>query len=179
METMPPFRRKRLRLADFNYADPNYIYFATICARYPTRPFLNDALAQEVIKAIHWSREHQRWVVYCYCLMPDHLHLVLSPGPAGMSLSECFRAFKRWTTRKAWEHGVHGRLWQRSWYDHIARCEPTAHRLLPDRQRIVHLLNLWNRQRIVHFGVRLTDIACILPLGSRQQLRGGISWATN
>lgn len=121
METMPPFRRKRLRLADFNYADPNYIYFATICARYPTRPFLNDALAQEVIKAIHWSREHQRWVVYCYCLMPDHLHLVLSPGPAGMSLSECFRAFKRWTTRKTWEHGVHGRLWQRSWYDHIAR----------------------------------------------------------
>jgi len=116
-----PFQHKRLRLRDFDYADPHYICFATICARHLVDPFQNTNLAKEVISSLTWSRDHGRFVLYCYCLMPDHLHLAISPGPSGMTLPQSIGAFKRWTTRQSWHYGIQGKLWQRSWYDHIGR----------------------------------------------------------
>ena len=119
----PSFRRKRLRLKDFDYANPNYVYFATICARHLTNPFNRTELAKEVMQSLLWSREHSRFRLYCYCLMPDHLHLAVSPGKCGWTLSRSIGAFKSFTTYRSWQHGFRGKLWQKSWYDHIARKE--------------------------------------------------------
>jgi REP element-mobilizing transposase RayT len=117
------FVRKRLRIADFEYSEPSYVFFATMCARHHTKPFDIQSLAREVVAAIEWQRAHNRWKVYCYCLMPDHLHIVFSPTDSRVSLTDSVASFKRWTTRKSWEAGLHGALWQRSWYDHVARME--------------------------------------------------------
>ena len=119
----PPFRRKRLRLEHFDYADPNHVYFATICARHLTNPFNREELVKEVIQSLLWSREHSRFRLYCYCLMPDHLHLAVSPGECGWKLSRSIGAFKSYTTHRSWQYGFRGKLWQKSWYDHIARKE--------------------------------------------------------
>jgi len=115
--------RKRLRIDGFDYSQGEYVFFATLCARHKTNPFADVRLAEHVVDALNWSREHERWRVYCFCLMPDHLHLAISPGRPGANLSWTIQAFKRWTTRTAWGCGIHGQLWQRSWYDHVARRE--------------------------------------------------------
>jgi len=53
--------------------------------------------------------------------MPDHLHILFSPGPIGWTLSRGLRAFKRFTARKSWDYGFRGGLWQKSWFDHVVR----------------------------------------------------------
>ena len=104
----------------FDYANSDYIYFVTVCARHLERPFANEKLAREVIEALMYRRENGRMWLYCYCLMPDHLHGAVSPGE-GWSIPKLLQEFKSYTTRLSWRYGVRGRLWQRSYYDHIAR----------------------------------------------------------
>jgi len=119
-------RRKAIRLEDFDYSNSDYVYFITICARHLSNPFLNCGLAQEVLKSLLSLREEGRIFLYCYCLMPDHLHIVLSPrvnyrGGCSENLSKILGNFKSYTTRLSWEYGIKGKLWQRSFYDHIGR----------------------------------------------------------
>jgi len=143
------FIRKRLRIESFDYSQLYYVYFATLCARHQTNVFSNSALASEVVNAIHWARANGRWEVYCFCLMPDHLHLALSPGECNGNLSDTIGAFKKWTTRKAWDMGLHGPLWQRSWYDHVARHEEDLTRICeyicnnPVRSGLVEEVSQW------------------------------------
>ena len=116
-------RRNTLRLAGFDYSDPNHVFFVTACARQPRQPFLEHSLAKEVVESLLFLSQRKDWRLYCYCLMPDHLHLALSPEPGRDDLSRLLQRFKSFTTRVSWQHGHHGALWQRSYYDHIARRE--------------------------------------------------------
>lgn len=52
--------------------------------------------------------------------MPDHIHLLLQPEIES-DLVKFIQHYKSWTTRQAWKHGIQGKLWQRSFYDHILR----------------------------------------------------------
>ena len=53
--------------------------------------------------------------------MPDHLHLVTSPSMESGSISDLMKAFKSFTTNIGWEYGINGKLWQKSFYDHVVR----------------------------------------------------------
>ena len=84
-------------------------------------------------------RDQRLCAVYAYCLMPDHLHavvrmLALAGTPhIGLwdraalplrDLKQLIAQFKRYTTTQvAWKQGLCGRLWQRDFYDHMARGE--------------------------------------------------------
>lgn len=122
-------RRRYLRLKDFDHADENQVFFVTIAARRDraskARPkhFVDRDLASEVIHAIHDLRRKKDVTVYCYCLMPDHLHLLLSPSKKSGSLVGVMREFKSYTTRVAWSHGWEGRFWARSYYERVMRSE--------------------------------------------------------
>ncbi len=51
------------------------------------------------------------------------MHLLLSPGDSGLSLSKIIQVFKSITTRKHKANGVKNLLWQTYFYDHIVRKE--------------------------------------------------------
>ncbi|MDP2662928.1 MAG: transposase [Dehalococcoidia bacterium] len=87
---------------------------------------MNASLAGAVTEAIGHRTDHGEWRVYAYCLMPDHLHLALSPAPGKGGLQHLLQGFKSYTTRLAWKQGLQGVLWQRSYYDHVARREEDA-----------------------------------------------------
>ena len=53
--------------------------------------------------------------------MPDHLHIAVSPKDS-KNLSTIIKEFKTYTTQIGWKYmGIKGKLWQKSYYDHIAR----------------------------------------------------------
>lgn len=52
------------------------------------------------------------------CLLPDHLHLLLE---STTTMVPDIRSFKSISTRLAWTVGHRGKLWQRSYYDHVVR----------------------------------------------------------
>ena len=114
-------QRKRLRLRNFDYSNPNYVYFLTVCARHLTMPFYNPDLADQIMASLLYIREKKGIVLFCYCLMPDHLRIVVSPSTKSGSVSKIMQGFKSFTTRVSWERGIEGKLWQKSFYDHIAR----------------------------------------------------------
>jgi REP element-mobilizing transposase RayT len=60
--------------------------------------------------------------VYAYCVMPDHVHIVLGPS-ATCDIITFVGRFKNLAQRAAWEAGVEGAFWQVGFYDHLLRVE--------------------------------------------------------
>ena len=110
-----------MRLEEASYSSPEMVYFATLCARDKGILFLDPELARAVVESLLWCRASDHFRIYAYCLMPDHLHIAVSPNESGICLSKSVGVFKSYTTRESWKFGFTGQLWQRSWYDHIAR----------------------------------------------------------
>jgi REP element-mobilizing transposase RayT len=114
------------------YAATTVEYFFTVCARHHGEPFRNSALADTVVRSLLWTRSHYRWHLFCYCLMPDHLHFLCRLTDAGSGLIKAgargiqpegvldhLGRFKSYTTHAAWKLGLQGPLWQKSSYDRI------------------------------------------------------------
>ncbi|MGI8824501.1 MAG: REP-associated tyrosine transposase [Chloroflexota bacterium] len=108
------------RLPGFDYGDPDHAYFVTARARQGS-PFTDHRLAGEVVASLNWLRARRGLTLYAYCLMPDHLHLLLRVGDRLYPLAEIMRAFKSFTTHQSWKLGRRGALWQARFYDHIVR----------------------------------------------------------
>ena len=113
-------KRKTSRLKDFNYSALR-AYFITICSFNKQQYFTNDAFNQAIVNCLKEEKKRTDCLVYVYCLMPDHLHLLLSPPGEGLSVSQFIGGFKSKTTRIAWGYGIQGKLWQGRFYDHILR----------------------------------------------------------
>ena len=60
--------------------------------------------------------------VYAYCLMPNHVHLVLGPSPKH-DIIVFVGQFKNMAQRAVWSKGVTGRIWQASFWDRFLREE--------------------------------------------------------
>ena len=57
--------------------------------------------------------------------MPDHVHLVIGPS-VRCDIVTFVGQFKNLAQRAAWQAGVHGRFWQRSFWDHFLRTEESV-----------------------------------------------------
>ena len=55
--------------------------------------------------------------------MPDHLHVIISPGESNLSLSKFLNTFKGRTTTIIRKMKGFEKIWQRSAFDHIIRAE--------------------------------------------------------
>ncbi len=112
-------KRKTPRLKDFDYSLP-YVYFVTICAKNKNRFFTEKEFNKKILDCLVAEKNKTKVNVYVYCLMPDHLHLLISPANSGISISRFIGGFKSKTTRLGWEKGIK-KLWQERFYDHILR----------------------------------------------------------
>jgi len=109
-----------LRLPEFDYATADAIMITT-CAHPGAQPFRHDGIAAAAVEQLGWLRERHGVHLFVYCLMPDHLHLLLRLSVRGTSLSAAIGQYKNLATRRAWEHGHRGVLWQRRFHDRVLR----------------------------------------------------------
>jgi REP element-mobilizing transposase RayT len=149
--------RKKHRLPIECYAASDCEFFFTLCARHLNQPFTNPDLARAVIEALLWRKRRHHWTLFCYCLMPDHLHLIvqlpsqqtryLNAGARGIipeGILDHVGNFKKYTTTQLWwKMGGTGQLWQQSSYDRAIRynqsIEPAVHYIVnnPVRKGLV------------------------------------------
>jgi putative transposase len=113
-------KRKRIRLKDFDYASIRP-YHITICSRNKEAIFIKNKLNQSVIDCLMEEKRKTGFEIFVYCLMQNHLHLLLAPSGKETSVSQFIGAFKSKATRIAWECGVSGKLWQARFYDRVVR----------------------------------------------------------
>ena len=117
------------RLQGFNYADSDHAYFVTICAADRATPFKRTDMAQTVVDSLMWLRQHRGVSIYAYCLMPDHLHLLLQLPARSAPLGTIVGSMKSFTTHESWKLGRRGTLWQERFYDHIVRKSEDGERI--------------------------------------------------
>jgi len=97
------------------------IYLVTICTHERQPVLVSDPLARQLVSDLGDMAQRTGWRVGRYVIMPDHVHFFCWRGGESESLSEFVGRWKRWTTRRAWELGHEGRLWQRELHDHLLR----------------------------------------------------------
>ena len=111
------------RLSPELYTDKSRIVFITIHAYRNLKPFTNDGINQMVIDTLLNEQQRLDCRVYIYCLMPDHIHFLISPEIDGVSVLTYVDQFKGKTTNLSWDFGWQGKLWQPRFYDHIVRTD--------------------------------------------------------
>jgi REP element-mobilizing transposase RayT len=119
---------RAVRLPDCSYAGDEIIH-VTICAN-RGKPFANWQLAELVSASVGFYCHKLKYRLFGYCLMPNHLHVLLSPASSGTPLGKWLLTFKNYTGRMFANAGGTPPLWQRSAYDHVCRNDETPERVL-------------------------------------------------
>jgi putative transposase len=116
-----PARNRRLVRELYTYA--HCIYFMTIRGYQHQRPFMRDELNKLTVDILREEQRRQNCTVFTYCLMPDHLHFLVSPCRDGISVLKFTDQYKGKVTNLSWTLGWHGKLWQPRYFEHIVRAE--------------------------------------------------------
>jgi len=93
----------------------------------------NPAIAEIVKNAIHFHNGKQ-YVLETFCIMPNHVHIVLSPIESGgnyYSISKILHSLKRFSAREAnIVLNRQGQFWQHESYDHAVRDDAELGRII-------------------------------------------------
>ena len=115
-------RSRSNRLVGFDYSTDRPVHI-TICTEKKQEIFNSKVNAEIVIGDLLETSQSFSFRVLCYCLMPDHLHVVLSPGDSAYPLSKFLNVFKGRTTTILKKVKGFDKTWQRSAFDHIIRAD--------------------------------------------------------
>ena len=106
------------------YYEPEAIYNIT-CNTCGRRPILKDERAATfLMNILGYYKFILRFSLYCYCIMPDHIHLIIQPHRARYNISEVMRYIKgdfgRNYNNLIRKNGI---IWQRRFFDTALRTE--------------------------------------------------------
>jgi putative transposase len=118
MERSP--RHRPIRLAPDLYGQKGSVCSATVAVLDRQPIFADYRLAEGAVGVLHQLADKYGVSVYAFCIMPDHVHLVLGPS-ASCDVVAFIGQFKNLTLRMAWQQGVTGTFWQKSFWDHFVR----------------------------------------------------------
>ena len=115
-------RSRSNRLANYDYSKDRPVH-VTICTDNKEEIFDSKANAKIVINELLKTVKDLKFRILCYCLMPDHLHVIISPGESTLSLSKFLNVFKGRTAAVFKNKENLRKIWQRSAFDHVIRTE--------------------------------------------------------
>lgn len=104
----------------------------SICEKYldqdHTNPMLKDPTLASMVRDAILFHHREKYDLIAWCIMPNHVHLLLTPfspateGGVPVPLSEILHSIKSYTANRANNLGlIHGRLWQREYFDRWVR----------------------------------------------------------
>ena len=112
--------RQSPRLKGFDYEGPLAAH-VVLATRKRELFFTEQHLAGIVIDALQRTAERYQATLHAYCVMPDHLHLLVEI-PEGVSLPKVVRWFKQMTGFEL-KQVTGSSAWQVSYYEHVLRKE--------------------------------------------------------
>jgi len=112
--------RRKIRLDSGIYRTPDLPCFVTIATKGKQAIFSQRNLAENFVALLTTMCKEDGIPLYAYCVMPDHVHFLLSASRT-RGIIEFVREIKSRSTKLAWQHGCQGIIWQRSFYDHFLR----------------------------------------------------------
>jgi len=113
--------KKRIRLKNFNYLG-TYRYSITICTYNKKKIFTDKELVSWLVKSLEEKAKLLNFKVWAWCLMPDHLHLLVEGSNSDSNLKKFISSYKQQTSFE-FKKKMNQRLWQINFYDHVLRTE--------------------------------------------------------
>ncbi|MCX2742677.1 transposase [Mangrovivirga sp. M17] len=96
----------------YKFSDPQGIYFVTCTVVHWIDLFTQKHFRYIVIDSLKHCQENKGLIIYSWCIMPSHIHLIVSTE--GLELTAILRAFKNAESRlkrivnnKVWQDGNH------------------------------------------------------------------------
>jgi len=114
-----PIKRKCIRLSPENYLGER-AYFVTICCDDRQPHLAAPDTARDVLAALLESASSFYFLLHAYCIMPDHIHLLVEGTQPSSNLMEFVRVFKLRTAFR-FKKSKKKRLWEFSYHDHVLR----------------------------------------------------------
>jgi putative transposase len=117
--------RKTIRLPAKYYTGRGW-YFVTGCTLYREPVLNNPTVARFLVHAIRTAAALEDFHLHAWCVMPDHVHVLVEGATNESVLS---RFVGRWKRASALEFKRQYRrdLWQRLFYDHVLRPMELSH----------------------------------------------------
>ena len=112
-----PRAPKRLGNASYSLRRSYFVTFCTL-RRVPT--FATPKLAEIARDVIIQYREKGYYYLPAYCVMPDHIHMLVIPLEPSRHLSRVIATLKNSITQGLRKNGV-GVKWQWGYHDHVLR----------------------------------------------------------
>ena len=119
-----PFPHKNIRLHRLSYVGQSS-YFVTLCCAYRRPVFANSKNAARLVEILRKQSTAHRFAVLAYCVMPDHLHALVSGLDPTSSLLRFIKNLKQ-TTSREYQRQFRQTLWQKKFHDHILRPQDNA-----------------------------------------------------
>ena len=111
--------QKPRRLKSFSYRG-YYRYFITIRSHDFKHHFVNDEVVDKLIEILKSTAEQKSFLVWAYCFMPDHVHLLIEGKKSNADMKVFVALFKQRTAY--WFKRIHGvQLWEANYYEHVLR----------------------------------------------------------
>ena len=83
----------------YKFNDPDGLYFITMGVVYWIDLFTRPAFKHLLVDALRHCQQHKGLVIHAWCLMPSHLHAIVSRRGEAL-LSEIMRDFKKYTSKQ-------------------------------------------------------------------------------
>ena len=115
------------RLDGFSYVGPAR-YFVTFCTPSRDRTFTDAAIVSRTLEQIRRTARDEAFAILAYCVMPDHVHLLVE---ALASTSDLRRFVKLAKQRSGAAHArvTSRRLWQEGYHERVLRADDDAHEI--------------------------------------------------
>ncbi|MFD2874579.1 transposase [Mucilaginibacter ximonensis] len=75
------------------------LYFLTLTVVDWIDVFTRKELCEDVLESLRYCQQHKGLIIYAWCIMPSHLHLVVA-AESGKNLSDIMRDFKKFTSKR-------------------------------------------------------------------------------
>jgi len=111
--------RKNIRLARDEYIGKR-IYFLTICAENRQPIFRDGGRARAAIEELRKVADRLDVLVHAFCMMPDHVHLLVEGRTVQADVVEFVTQWKQ-GTGYVLRSELPRRFWQKGFYDHVLR----------------------------------------------------------
>jgi REP element-mobilizing transposase RayT len=111
--------RKHIRLPQEAYLGCGW-FFVTICTHRRLSWFKDPVVSSWLVDRLKETAASQQFLLHAWCVMPDHLHILVQGANDASNLPDFVRRFKQRTAHEARKRfGLC--LWQRYFFDHVLR----------------------------------------------------------
>ena len=124
---MAEFHRKHIRLPAERYLG-RQLYFVTLCFHHRRHFGANARIARWLIDELRSHAAACEFFVHAYCVMPDHVHILVAGALETSDMMTFVMSFKQ-KTASEFTRRTHRPLWQFKYYDHILRAKDSADRV--------------------------------------------------